>query len=102
MFEVNIDFDEASREWRKNKKKCPKGRFEYICNYIHTNGKQCRKSIISSKITNDYIYGFGGCSFVNKYKSHPNRDYFCKTHINRYNPSIFSSVQDISSPNKNA
>ena len=42
MLDNYIDFDEASLEWRKNKKKFENGRFEYICNYFHTNKKQCR------------------------------------------------------------
>ncbi len=36
---------------QKNEEKIKKqenGRFEYICNYFHTNVKQCRKTIISS------------------------------------------------------
>lgn len=90
MLDNYIDFNEASREWRKNKKTLPNGRFEYICNYIHTNGKQCRKTILSCQVKNCYIYGFGDNIPVDKYKFHPNRDYYCKKHINRYrcNPMI--------------
>lgn len=111
MLDNYIDFDEASREWRKNKKTLPNGRFEYICNYIHTNGKQCRKTILSCQVKNCYIYGFGDNIPIDKYnrrrirpkgyKFHPNRDYYCrrshactfgavKKHINRYrcNPMI--------------
>ena len=37
---VNIDFDEASKEWNKNKKKTPEG-YKYICKA--TIGKTKRK-----------------------------------------------------------
>jgi hypothetical protein len=82
MYDNQFDFDDASNEWRKNKKQQPNGRFEYICNYIHTNGKQCRRSTIASVIKNNYIYGFGGYTF-DKYTHHPNKNYYCKRHINR-------------------
>jgi hypothetical protein len=36
MFDNYIDFDEASREWRKNKKKQPDGGYGYMCHYIHS------------------------------------------------------------------
>ena len=43
--EVNIDFDEASKEWRKNKFHRGKGSFLYKCTYIHSNGKECNKPL---------------------------------------------------------
>lgn len=88
LYDNNINFDEASLEWEKNKKKLHNGQFEYVCNYIHSNGKKCRKSLISSKRNNEYVYGFGGCQFNNKYINHPNKNYYCVKHINRYNPNI--------------
>lgn len=87
MFDNFIDFDEASKEWRKNKKKCKNGCFKYICNYIHSNGKQCRRTILASETPNYYVCGFGGCTFVDKYANHPNKNYYCKKHINRFNPT---------------
>jgi len=49
IMEPNIDFDEASREWRANKKKLTNGCYAYICGEKHrwgicqnTRGK-CRK-----------------------------------------------------------
>ena len=39
-FTVNINFDEASKEWNKNKKKTPEG-YKYICQ--STIGKTKRK-----------------------------------------------------------
>ena len=73
MYDNQFDFDDASNEWRKNKKQQPNG---------ITNGKQCRRSTISSVIKNNYIYGFGGYTF-DKYTHHPNKNYYCKRHINR-------------------
>ncbi len=40
--DVNIDFDEASRAWRANKRRIRGGSFVYTCAYVHTNGKCCR------------------------------------------------------------
>lgn len=40
-----IDFDEASKEWRKNKVCLGNGYFAYRCNYIHSNGKHCNKVV---------------------------------------------------------
>lgn len=88
MLDNYIDFDEASREWRKNKRALPNGNFEYICNYIHTNGKRCRYTILSCLKKKHYVCDFGDNISVDKYKYHPNRDYYCKKHINRYRPLI--------------
>ena len=33
LYEVNIDFDEASREWKKNKKSIGNGEYKYINKY---------------------------------------------------------------------
>jgi hypothetical protein len=42
-FEVNIDFDDASKEWHKNKKSIGNSQYKYICQ-IQTNKKgQCNK-----------------------------------------------------------
>jgi hypothetical protein len=37
-FEVNIDFDDASKEWHKNKKSIGNSQYKYICQ-IQTNKK---------------------------------------------------------------
>jgi len=63
-----INFDEASLEWRKNKKYLGNGLFTYLCNYRHSNGKHCKKRIASA--SNYYIY-------------HPNQYYYCKRHLHR-------------------
>ena len=61
-----INFDEASLEWRKNKKYLGNGLFTYLCNYIHSNGKHCTKIRVSSS---KY--------FIN----YPNQYYYCKKHL---------------------
>lgn len=40
-YKVNIDFIEASSEWRLNKKNVGNGFFVYRCTYIHSNGRMC-------------------------------------------------------------
>ena len=48
--DVNIDFDEASKCWRENKKVGLNGMFSYICNYQLPNGKKCQKPYYSKSI----------------------------------------------------
>jgi hypothetical protein len=43
-YKVDIDFDKASIEWRKNKKQKQGGSFEYRCMHIKKNGKICNKT----------------------------------------------------------
>jgi hypothetical protein len=50
-----IDFDEASRAWRKNKVSLGNGYFAYRCNYIHSNGKQCSTVVSAQKIKQKYL-----------------------------------------------
>jgi hypothetical protein len=38
-FEVNIDFDDASKEWHKNKKSIGNSQYKYVCQ-IQTNKKK--------------------------------------------------------------
>ena len=61
------------------KKKIENGQFEYICNYVHTNGNRCQKTIVSNLFKNNYISGFG--YVCDKYHNHPNRNYYCKKHL---------------------
>ena len=70
---VDIDFDESSRAWRKNKIHIGSGYFAYKCNYIHSNGKECNKPLeIYQK--NRYI----SHSFNNHRM--PKSDVYCKQH----------------------
>lgn len=39
--EVNIDFDEASREWHMNKKSIGNSHYKYICEITNNTSKMC-------------------------------------------------------------
>ena len=42
--EINIDFDDASKEWHKNKKSIGNSQYKYICSIVTTNKSQiCNK-----------------------------------------------------------
>lgn len=69
MFDDYIDFDDASKEWMKNKKKKTNGMYEYVCNYIHPNGKYCKNICVASLIK----------TRLNEHKR--NKYYYCKKHI---------------------
>ena len=43
LYEVNIDFDEASSAWRTNKKQVDNGTFKYICCGLTKTGKKCNR-----------------------------------------------------------
>lgn len=38
-----LDFDEASKAWRKNKVHLKGGAFSYKCMHVRSNGKVCNK-----------------------------------------------------------
>jgi hypothetical protein len=44
LFEVNIDFDEASRYWNANKKRTGDGTYKYVCGNPLKNGKFCKRN----------------------------------------------------------
>jgi hypothetical protein len=46
MYEVVINFDEASNEWKSNKKYVGNGCYKYICNKLLKNGNNCKKQPI--------------------------------------------------------
>lgn len=82
MYDVNIDFDYASKCWRENKKNIGHGYFVYICNYTHSNGKRCRRTIYNCVLTNNYKYQFNNYDYFNI--NTKNGDIFCKRHLHRY------------------
>lgn len=41
LYEVQIDFDNASKLWQENKKSIGNGTYKYICTCITKNGKKC-------------------------------------------------------------
>jgi len=42
-YSVDIDFDEASKEWKSNKKYIGNSCYKYICSKITTSGNQCKR-----------------------------------------------------------
>ena len=57
-YEVDIDFDGASREWRRNKIKKSDGTYQYRCIAITTVGKQCVFASIKGR----------KCCYIHRYK----------------------------------
>ena len=54
LYEVNIDFDEASKAWMANKKSIGNGHYKYICT-VEKNGSICGKSCYK-ELTNCWIH----------------------------------------------
>jgi hypothetical protein len=44
LFEVNIDFDNASADWKENKKSIGNGQYKYICTKKNKNNKNCGRN----------------------------------------------------------
>ena len=57
LFQVEIDFDEASKSWLENKKSIGNGCYKYTCIKITKTGKKCK---------NDSLRGCDKCRFHNK------------------------------------
>lgn len=51
LYNVEIDFDEASKEWRSNKRSIGNGCYKYLCNYKCKTGDKCKRE---PKQGNDY------------------------------------------------
>ena len=49
IYEVNIDFDAASKAWTANKKSMGNGHYRYICT-VEKNGSKCGKSCYKNLI----------------------------------------------------
>jgi len=41
IYDVNINFDEASESWMENKKSIGNGSYKYICCCLTKSGKKC-------------------------------------------------------------
>lgn len=82
LYEVNIDFDGASKAWRQNKINLGGGQFAYKCLYIHSDGKQCHKPVASMGINNLKIEHIDPEKYA-KYKQHRNKDRYCLKHLNK-------------------
>jgi len=46
LYEVNIDFDEASTAWKANKKSIGNGEYKYICSKINKNNNNCKNKCL--------------------------------------------------------
>jgi hypothetical protein len=46
LFEVNIDFDEASAAWKSNKRPTGNGCYKYVCCHVTKTGRKCSKEPI--------------------------------------------------------
>lgn len=42
MYEVNINFEEASRAWKENKVSTGNGTYKYICGATRKDGGKCQ------------------------------------------------------------
>jgi len=47
LYEVNIDFDEASAAWKANKKSVGNGMYKYICLKPNKNGANCGRKCLA-------------------------------------------------------
>jgi hypothetical protein len=56
LFEVNIDFDQASLSWKLNKKPNGNGTYKYICIQKTKEGKSCPRKPLN------------GCEFCKNHK----------------------------------
>ena len=43
---VEIDFDDASREWNRNKRRCGQ-MYEYVCGHTCLSGKPCKRKPVN-------------------------------------------------------
>ena len=50
MYKVEIDFEEASREWRKNKIELGNGEFRYCCSQLTKKGEKCKNKILKDNL----------------------------------------------------
>ena len=55
MYEVNIDFDEASKAWMKNKIKLNYGEFRYCCLQLTKKGEKCKNKIIKDNLCHIHL-----------------------------------------------
>lgn len=53
---MNIDFDEASRAWRQNKKSIGQGSFKYVCGEWTKNGTPCQRPVGHRKYHSNRLF----------------------------------------------
>jgi hypothetical protein len=50
LYEVNIDFDEASEAWKSNKKSIGNGSYRYVCAKLTKNNNMCISKCLPGEI----------------------------------------------------
>jgi hypothetical protein len=50
LFEVNIDFDEASEAWKANKRTIGNGSYKYVCAKKNKNNNNCSIKCLPGEI----------------------------------------------------
>ena len=50
LYEVNINFDEASKIWRENKRHIGNGTYKYICIKKDKNNKYCSTKCVPGEV----------------------------------------------------
>lgn len=48
LYTVDIDFDNASKAWRQNKKQDGQGQFKYVCASVKKDGSKCSKNLFDT------------------------------------------------------
>ena len=43
LYKVEIDFDEASEEWKANKRSLGNGCYKYLCSHVCKSGSLCKR-----------------------------------------------------------
>ena len=55
---VNIDFDDASKEWHKNKKAIGNSQYKYICSVVTNKNSKHKEKISKTKNENKIFFHF--------------------------------------------
>ena len=43
LYKIEIDFDEASKEWKTNKRSIGNGCYKYLCSHVCKTGNKCKR-----------------------------------------------------------
>ena len=73
--ESQIDFDEASKEWRKNKISVGNGYYKYKC---QVNG--CNEYLYCY-VTENKLFDKFATTFDKKNRNHPKKYVYCEDHL---------------------
>jgi hypothetical protein len=63
MFEVNINFDDASRAWKANKIRDKYAHYSYKCQALTLTGNKCNRKADVANIYSTELYCKRHCSF---------------------------------------